>query len=150
MMVLMFIGASPGGTGGGIKTTTFTLICATIAATLNNNRNTIMFERRIPPETVRKALVVFILSLVIVGWAVSVLSFTESFPLMAITFEVFSAFGTVGLSMGITPFLSSLGKIIIITTMFVGRVGALSLLLTLSTDDIKHNIKYPKEGISIG
>lgn len=150
MMFLMFVGASPGGTGGGIKTTTFTLICSTIWATLKNQKNTTLFERKIPAETVRRAFVIFFLSIAVVIIAVFLLNGTENFSLMQLSFEVFSAFGTVGLSTGITPFLSDIGKIIIITVMFIGRVGALSLLLALSTREGKHHIEYPKEGISIG
>jgi trk system potassium uptake protein TrkH len=146
----MFVGASPGGTGGGIKTTTFTLICATILATLKNQKNTDLFERKIPAETVRRAFVIFFLSSGVVALGVFLLNGTETFSLMQLSFEVFSAFGTVGLSMGITPYLSDIGKIIIITVMFIGRVGALSLLLGLSTREGKHHIEYPKEGISIG
>ena len=147
---LMFIGASPGGTGGGIKTSTFTLICSTIWATLRNQKNTILFERKIPAETVRRAFVIFFLSVSAVALGIFLLNGTESFSLMALTFEIFSAFGTVGLSMGITPYLSDLGKIVIIAVMFIGRLGALSLLLALATREGKHHISYPKEGISIG
>ncbi|MFA5098360.1 MAG: TrkH family potassium uptake protein [Candidatus Margulisiibacteriota bacterium] len=150
ILSLMFIGASPGGTGGGIKTSTFTLICSTIWATLRNQKNTILFERKIPAETVRRAFVIFFLSVSAIALGIFLLNGTESFSLTAMTFEVFSAFGTVGLSMGITPFLSNLGKIIIIVVMFIGRLGALSLLLALATREGKHHISYPKEGISIG
>jgi len=150
MLSLMFIGASPGGTGGGIKTSTFTLICSTIWATLRNQKNTILFERKIPAETVRRAFVIFFLSVSVIALGIFLLNGTEPFSLTAMTFEVFSAFGTVGLSMGITPYLSNLGKIVIIAIMFVGRLGALSLLLALATREGKHHVSYPKEGISIG
>jgi len=149
MMGLMFIGASPGGTGGGIKTTTFVLICATIWATLHESKNTILFERKIPAETVRKAFAVFFLSISLVAGAIFFLNAIEPFSLMEIAFETFSAFGTVGLSLGITPFLSSWGKVIIISVMFIGRVGTLSFLMGLSTENRKPNLKYPKEGVSI-
>ncbi|MFA5104218.1 MAG: TrkH family potassium uptake protein [Candidatus Margulisiibacteriota bacterium] len=149
MMGLMFIGASPGGTGGGIKTTTFILICATIWATLHESKNTVMFERKIPAETVRKAFAVFFLSISLVAGAIFLLNAIEPFSLMEIAFETFSAFGTVGLSLGITPFLSSWGKVIIIAVMFIGRVGTLSFLMGLSNENRKPNLKYPKEGISI-
>ncbi|MCX5749557.1 MAG: TrkH family potassium uptake protein [Candidatus Saganbacteria bacterium] len=150
MMGLMFIGASPGGTGGGIKTTTFALITWTIIATLKNNKNTVLFDRKIPAETIRRAFVIFFLSIIVVACAVFMLNGIEKFSLMEIAFEVFSAFGTVGLSTGITPFLSDAGKIVIISVMFIGRVGALTLLAALSGHEGKHHIEYPKEGISIG
>lgn len=150
MMALMFIGASPGGTGGGIKTTTFTLIIATIWATLKDRKNTVIAERKIPAETVRKAFAVFFLSIMLVAGGIFLLNGTERFSLMEIAFEVFSAFGTVGLSMGITPLLSDYGKTIIITVMFLGRIGTLSFLLGFAGERKKENLKYPKEGISIG
>ncbi len=149
-MFLMFVGASPGGTGGGIKTTTFSLIISTIWATLKGYKDTIMFGRRIPAETVRRAFTIIVLSTAVIALAVFVLGNTEKFSILELTFETFSAFGTVGLSMGITPYLSSIGKIIIIITMFVGRVGPLTLLLALSLEQKEPRIEPPKEGISIG
>ncbi|MFA5875372.1 MAG: TrkH family potassium uptake protein [Candidatus Margulisiibacteriota bacterium] len=150
MMLLMFIGASPGGTGGGVKTTTFTLILATIWATVRNSRDTILFRRRVPPETIRRAFAVTLLALTLVALAVFCLERTETFNLTQLAFETFSAFGTVGLSMGITPGLSAAGKIIIIIVMFIGRVGPLSLLLGLTMDKKEAAVELPKEGISIG
>ncbi|MDD5593638.1 MAG: TrkH family potassium uptake protein, partial [Candidatus Margulisbacteria bacterium] len=149
-MLLMFIGASPGGTGGGIKTTTFALIISTIWATLRGFKNTLLYNRRIPAETVRRAFTVAFLSLAVIAAAIIFLNETEKLGVMALAFEVFSAFGTVGLSMGITPYLSSVGKIIIIVVMFIGRVGALTLLLALMMDQKEPKIEPPKEGISIG
>jgi trk system potassium uptake protein TrkH len=149
-MFLMFVGASPGGTGGGIKTTTFALIASTIWATLRGFRDTIMFSRRIPAETVRRAFAIAFLSITVVALAVFALNNSEKFGLMEEAFEVFSAFGTVGLSMGITPYLSSIGKVIIITVMFIGRVGPLTLLLALAMEHKEPRIEPPKEGISIG
>ncbi|MCU0641946.1 MAG: TrkH family potassium uptake protein [Candidatus Margulisbacteria bacterium] len=150
MMLLMFIGASPGGTGGGIKTTTFALIIATIWATLKGFKNTVLFNRRVPAETIRRAIAVAFLALALVAVAVFALNNTERFGLMEEAFEVFSAFGTVGLSMGITPGLSSAGKLIIMLVMFIGRVGPLTLLLALAIGQKEPRIKLPKEGISIG
>lgn len=147
---LMFIGASPGGTGGGIKTTTFTLICATIWAALRDQKNTIIAERKIPAEVVRKAFAIFFLSISACAIATFFLDGVDPHSLLPLAFEVFSAFGTVGLSMNITPYLSHWGKIIIIITMFIGRVGALSLLMGLSADKPKTTLQYPKEGVSIG
>lgn len=149
-MLLMFIGASPGGTGGGTKTTTFALIFATIWATLKGSRDTLMFGRRIPAETVRRAFTIMLLSLAFIAGATIALNSTEHFSVMEVVFEVFSAFGTVGLSLGITPYLSSIGKIIILVVMFAGRVGPLTLLLALFMEQKESRIELPKEGISIG
>lgn len=150
IMLLMFVGASPGGTGGGIKTTTFALVATTIWATLRNYRDTMVFNRRIPAETIRRAFTITILALAVVAIPTFILTETEKFGLTQVAFEVFSAFGTVGLSMGITPYLSSLGKIVIIITMFVGRVGPLTLLLALTLAQKERRIEPPKEGVSIG
>jgi trk system potassium uptake protein TrkH len=149
-MFLMFVGASPGGTGGGVKTSTFALIIATILATLRGLKNTIMFGRRIPAETVRRAFTIFFLALTVVMGGILALNSFEHFGLMEEAFEIFSAFGTVGLSRGITPLLSPLGKIVIIVVMFIGRVGPLTLLLSLMLGQKESRLKPPKEGISIG
>jgi trk system potassium uptake protein TrkH len=149
-MFLMFIGASPGGTGGGIKTTTFALILATIWATLKGARNTLMFGRRVPAETVRRSFTIAFLALMIVALTVFALNNTEQFSVMEEAFEVFSAFGTVGLSMGITPYLSSAGKMLIMLVMFIGRVGPLTLMLALAMGQKEPRVELPKEGISIG
>lgn len=149
-MFLMFIGASPGGTGGGIKTTTFAVLIGTIRATLKGLKDTVMFRRRIPHETVRRAFTITTLAVFVVVGSALLLEYTDRFSLMESAFEVFSAFGTVGLSMGITPKLSSIGKIIIIIVMFIGRVGPLSLALSLLIQHKEPRIEYPKEHISIG
>ena len=149
-MFLMFIGASPGGTGGGIKTSTFAVLLGTIRATLKGLKDTVMFRRRIPHETVRRAFTITTLSVFVVVAAVLLLNYFDNFSLMESAFEVFSAFGTVGLSMGITPKLSSIGKIVIIVVMFIGRVGPLSLALTLLIQQKEPKVEYPKESISIG
>ncbi|OGC11661.1 hypothetical protein A3K48_04095 [candidate division WOR-1 bacterium RIFOXYA12_FULL_52_29] len=149
-LFLMFIGASPGGTGGGIKTTTFAVIIGTIIATLRGFRNTIMFNRRIPVETVRRAITITFLALTVIALAIFALDNLESFGLMPVAFEIFSAFGTVGLSMGITPSLSPLGKIIIMLVMFIGRVGPLTMLIGLTMSQRDNKVEPPKEGLSIG
>lgn len=149
-MFLMFIGASPGGTGGGIKTTTFAVIAATIRATLKGLKDTVMFRRRIPHETVRRAFTITTLASMLVVAAIFFLDYFTNFGLMESAFEVFSAFGTVGLSMGITPRLPSAGKIIIIVVMFIGRVGPLTMALSLLLQHKEPRIEYPKESISIG
>lgn len=149
-MFLMFIGASPGGTGGGIKTTTFAVIAGTIRATLIGLKDTVMFRRRVPHETVRRAFTITTLSCLVVVAAALLLEYFDRFNLLESAFEVFSAFGTVGLSMGITPKLSSIGKLIIIIVMFIGRVGPLTLALSLLIQQKEPKLEYPKEHVSIG
>lgn len=150
IMFLMFVGASPGGTGGGIKTTTLALVTSTIWATLRSSRDTILFNRRIPAENIRRAFAITCLGLVVVSISIFILTQVENFGIMPVAFETISAFGTVGLSMGITPTLSSAGKIIIIIVMYIGRVGPLTLLLALASSGKEARIEPPKEGVSIG
>lgn len=148
-MLLMFIGASPSGTGGGLKTTTFAIIISTIWATLKGFKNTVIYNRRLPAELVRQAFAITFLSLMVIAIAIFCLGETEKAGVMPIAFETFSAFGNVGFSLGLTPYLSSLGKIIIIAVMFLGRVGPLALLLSLNMGHKEPKIEPPKEGISI-
>jgi trk system potassium uptake protein TrkH len=157
LVFLMFIGASPGSTGGGIKTCTFGVLMATLFSMLKNHDRVSIFNRTIPKEVIRKSLVVLFLGL---GWifiAVLLLTIVES-PKGAILdnfflqmlFEVTSAFGTVGLSTGITPTLSTAGKLIIIVTMFAGRIGPLTLALAVALQQERLAYKYPEEKIMIG
>jgi trk system potassium uptake protein len=149
-MFLMFIGASPGGTGGGVKTTTLAVIAGTIKATLMGLKDTVIFRRRIPHETVRRAFTITTMAVMTVVAAVLLLEHFTDFTLMESAFEVFSAFGTVGLSMNMTPKLPGIGKIIIMTVMFIGRVGPLGMALSLLLQQKEPRIEYPKESISIG
>jgi len=156
IVFLMFIGASPGSTGGGIKTCTFGIILATVLAMLKNRGRVWSFRKTIPRTVVRKALVVFMLALTWIFLFTLFLSFTERGNvdgpryLLKILFEVTSAFGTVGLTTGITPLLSSVGKILIIMTMFVGRIGPLTLALAIALREEKLLYNYPEEKIMVG
>ncbi len=152
MIILMFIGASPGSTGGGVKTTTFALLLQSVTATLKGKREVEFFERKIPAQTVVKAIAIFIISLGVVSAGVLVLMrFEPDKSFLALMFEVVSAFGTVGLSLGTTPFLSVLGKICIILTMFVGRVGPLTLVLAVGSRVVlPSKVEYPEGKILIG
>jgi trk system potassium uptake protein TrkH len=149
-MLLMFIGAGAGGTGGGLKVSTLAVIGATVWATLRGFRNTIIYNRRVPVEIVRRAIVITFLAMAAVAASFFVLCEVEKAPVMALAFETFSAFSNVGLTLGLTPLLSSAGKITLIVVMFVGRVGVLTLLLALMMDQKEPRIEPPKEGISIG
>jgi len=149
LVALMFIGASPGGTGGGIKTTTFALLLLTMRSSILGRFNTEAFGRRINYETVRKALTITLLSFGLVMLSSTIISY-QGFEFSKILFEVTSAFGTVGLSMGITTKLSTLSKIIVGLTMFAGRVGPLTLFLALTMGKFEKKTKFPKEDVSIG
>ncbi|MFH0887419.1 MAG: TrkH family potassium uptake protein [bacterium] len=147
---LMFVGASPGGTGGGIKTTTFGVIISTVISVIRGKHEVEMFRRRISNEHILKAMTITILSLGVVFAAVALVSYFQNLPLRDVIFEVVSAFGTVGLSVGITPFLCDASKIVIISTMFIGRVGTLNLFMALTLFKIDRKIRLPKTDISIG
>lgn len=138
-IILMLIGASPGSTGGGIKTSTIAVILLVVYRTARGEADVNAFGRRIPEHTVRRALVLCALPLLWVLSAVLLLCAVEPLPLGDIVFEVCSAIGTVGLSTGITASLGSFGKIIITLTMFFGRVGLMTVAYALShaREDVK-------------
>lgn len=152
ILLLMFIGASPGSTGGGIKTTTFVAIVMSVINTLKGNCQVTISERNIPKDIIQKAITITFLAMLLIIIVTMVLSITENSDLLTLLFETVSAFGTVGLSMGITPNLSQLGKAAIIFTMFCGRVGPLTLVFALSykRKTAAVNIKYPEEKLIIG
>jgi Trk-type K+ transport system membrane component len=146
----MFVGASPGSTGGGIKTTTFYLILVTAVATIKGEKSISIEKRSISNELIFKAFAVFTFAVSFNIIAIFLLSITESgIAVERLVFEQFSAFGTVGLSMGLTPSLSAAGKIIVLSSMFVGRVGLLTLALALSNKVISTSYKYPSEHIMV-
>lgn len=152
IMVLMFIGASPGSTGGGIKTTTLGILWASIGAIITGQNRIVIFKRRIPFLVLNRALVVFAFSVMAIVNASFLLSITENAPIIDIIFESVSAFSTVGLSRGLTPDLSIYGKMVIIATMFIGRLGALTLAfaITAPTELPPVKIEYPSETVMIG
>jgi trk system potassium uptake protein TrkH len=150
MMILMFIGASPGSTGGGIKTSTLGVILGSIWSVLKGRESVEIFKRRIPKDVVDNALVVIIMALILTATSGFILLLTQEGKPVHILFELFSAYGTVGLSAGITPDLTLLGKAIIIITMFVGRIGPLTLVLAIGQRKKTADYEYPDEGIMIG
>jgi len=150
-IVLMYIGANSGSTGGGIKTTTFATFFATIVSIARNRKDVEFFGRKIPQNLVYGAIAIVFLSSVWIILATFLLLITEiQFGFVQILFETVSAFGTCGLSTGITSSLSSYGKLIIIATMFFGRIGSLTMVLAFSGEKKKHLYKYPEERIAIG
>lgn len=149
--LLMFIGCSPSSVGGGVRTTTVVIIALYLISFLKSESSVNIFGRKINEEDIRKSVAVFTLSLLMCFSCVIFLTAVEDIPLIAIIVEVASAFGTTGLSLGITPELSSLGKMIIALLMFIGRIGMLYTLLLFvpkETRDLGYN--YPKEKIIIG
>jgi len=149
LIALMFIGASPGGTGGGIKTTTFALLLLTMRSAIFGRYNTEVFNRRISHEIVRKAMTIALLSFMLVVISSAIVSM-QGLEFGKILFEVTSAFGTVGLSMGITTKLTALSKIVVAVTMFIGRIGPLTLFVGLTLTKREKRTNFPKEDISIG
>lgn len=157
---LMFIGASPGGTGGGIKTTTFILIVLAIWSIVKGKRDTEIFGRRIVTTDVFRALAIAVLAALLVVTATIVLTMSELTTIqragipedtfIALGFEVISAFGTVGLSTGITPLLSPFGRLVIILVMFVGRVGPLTAIAALTSRERALKGRLPEEHVTIG
>ncbi|MFH1478819.1 MAG: TrkH family potassium uptake protein [Candidatus Omnitrophota bacterium] len=156
LIILMFIGASPGSTGGGIKTCTFGVLIAGAWSMIKNKDNISMFKRTIPKPVFRKAVMIAGLSITWIVVTTMILSFVEEKNLLMpnyflrIFFEVTSAFGTVGLSTGITPLLSTLGKMLIMVTMFIGRIGPLTLALAVAMKEDKVFYKYPTEKVMVG
>jgi trk system potassium uptake protein TrkH len=159
-MILMFIGAAPGSTGGGVKVTTFGIIVAMVFSRFKGMEETSAFYRTIPRETVNKALIVVLGSIVIIGgvFFLLLLSETRSFPaghgrniFESLLFETISAFGTVGLSMGVTPGLTSMGKIFVIFLMFIGRIGPLTLVLAMTPGaEKKGRFRYARGDFMVG
>ncbi len=150
IIILMFIGASPGSTGGGIKVTTAIVILLSVWTMIRGRTNVVAFRRTIPNDNVYKALTITVLSMLFVIINVIFLTMTERADFLTVMFEVVSAFGTVGSSMGITPELSPYGKILIIICMFVGRLGPLTLGFAMVQKMGRESIKYPEEKLMIG
>ncbi|MEI6509875.1 MAG: potassium transporter TrkG, partial [bacterium] len=150
IVLLMFIGASPGGTGGGVKTSTFALLIATVRSTVRGFPDTVLMGRRIDPYQVRKAVSIVALSFTLVVLASTLLSQSEPFAFHNLIFEITSAFGTVGLSTGITPSLTAVGKVVVLLVVFAGRVGPLTLLLALAQGRREPRVRYPEEVVIVG
>jgi trk system potassium uptake protein TrkH len=150
VMVLMFIGASPGGTGGGTKTSTFAVLAATVRSILRGRKGVEFFKRSLPQDVVNKAIVVVLLSFGLVVVASIGVSIAEGKSLVDVLFETVSAFGTVGLSRGLTRDLTMSSKMVIIMTMFFGRIGPLTLGLAIGQRARERAYTYPVERVMIG
>jgi trk system potassium uptake protein TrkH len=150
LIALMFIGASPGGTGGGIKTTTFFTPLAMIIATIRGTTEPTIFRRRITMFAIHKAVTVALISIAFVVVMATLLTVVEQVQLLPALFEVVSGFATAGLSAGLTPNLSAAGQVILILTMYAGRVGLMTLAFGLTRRQRPPLVRYPEERIYIG
>ncbi len=157
LIPLMFIGGAPGSISGGIKVTTFFIILLAILRQMDERKNLILFRRKIPSSTIYKALIYLVKAFSILCCDILLLALSEhyfgssmKFTIMEMVFECFSAFGTVGLSLGITPYLSVPGKIVIILIMFTGRFGLLLILMNLFGKKSNNQFDYPVEEVLIG
>lgn len=151
LISLMFIGASPGSTGGGVKTSTIGVIVTFIRSKIMARNSVSLFYRTLPLELVMKAFMVVSLAIGIIFLSSFVLFLTQpGMSMREVFFEVFSAFGTVGLSLGITPKLSAVGKIVLILTMYIGRIGPLTLLYAFSRQKAYGKFEYVEETVMIG
>jgi Trk-type K+ transport system membrane component len=150
-MFLMYIGASPGSTGGGIKTTTFALIFKSAIATIRGESQVVYYKRTIPFTIIDKAYSIALFSVTVIFFSVFLLSITEpDKSFMSLLFEEVSAISTVGLSTGITPHLSIGGKIILTLSMFIGRIGTLTMAILLAKKVISTNFKFAEVGVMVG
>src|SRR5699024_3871688 len=134
MSLLMFIGASPSSAGGGIRTTTFALVIIFIITFARGGKSVKIFNREVYEEDLFKAVTVTLLAIIMFVSGVIVLSLIEPFPINHIIFQVASAFGTVGLSQGITSELATVSKLILIIFMFIGRIGLVTFIFTFRKD----------------
>lgn len=150
IVLLMFIGASPGSTGGGIKTTTAGILTAGIWSLVRGKEDVEVFHRRISHSIVYKAFALVIIAGLLVIFVTMMMCLTENEPFLNILFEVVSAFGTVGLTTGITPNLTVVGKLWLILTMFAGRVGPVTLALALALRQRRTLVQYPEGKVIIG
>ena len=150
-LLLMFIGGSPVGTAGGIKTVTFTVLILAVVSTIRNKNETVAFNRNISKDAIGKSLAVTGMAFSIVFISTLLLSLCTNAPFLDILYETVSATATVGLTRNLTPLLNTFGKIIIIITMYLGRVGPISLAIAFNVKtSVPNIIKNPTESISVG
>ncbi len=150
-IAFMFIGASPGGTGGGIKTTTSRVLASCTQAILQGKEEVYLYEREVPIPLILKAVGVLLGSVTTVIVSTILITLTDpKVDFIKIIFEVVSAFATVGLSTGITASVSAAAKLVLIATMYIGRVGVLLLMAALLGDPRPSSVRYPEENLLVG
>lgn len=154
LLGLMFIGSAPGSMAGGIKLTTAGVLFAAVWSTLRGHPETTLLDRRIPPRQIGQAFAVAVLALLLIANVALAISLLEGadrrYPFVGLLFEVTSAFGTVGFSVGIAPQLSAAGKLLLILTMFVGRLGPVTVALALTARARAVHYRLPSEPLRIG
>lgn len=150
-LLLMFIGGSPVGTAGGVKTVTIAILLMSAFATIRNNDDVVLCKRTISKQAIGKAVAVVSMSFIIAFVSTVLLSAVSGAPALDVAYETFSATATVGLTRNFTPTLSLAGKLIVIVTMYLGRIGPISLVIAFNTKHKRKNIiKNPVEEISVG
>lgn len=150
-LLLMFIGGSPAGTAGGVKTVTFAILIASAFATIGNRNEVSFFHRNIPKEDISKAAAVVSMSFITMFTATLLLAAVTDTDALSAAYEAVSATATVGLTRNLTPFLNIWGKIIIIITMYLGRIGPISLAVAMNIKKARQNIVHnPTEKIIVG
>ncbi|MBP3633026.1 MAG: Trk family potassium uptake protein [Oscillospiraceae bacterium] len=150
LIVLMLIGGSPGSTAGGMKTTTFAVLLSNVIASFRRKEDPQFFGRRIEAKTVKNAATILVMYVSLVFSGAMIISVTEGLPFDTCLFETASAVGTVGLTMGITPQLGVLSRYVLMSLMFLGRVGGLTLIYAALSGSHKNLSKLPQERITVG
>lgn len=149
-IILMLIGGSPGSTAGGMKTTTIAVLFAIAIATFRRREDANFFGRRMNGDVIKNAATVFLMYITLCVSGGLIISIVEDLPILTCLFEAASAVGTVGLSLGITPGLGVLSRLILISLMFIGRVGGLTLIFAALSGSHHHISKLPREKITVG
>ncbi|MCR5281971.1 MAG: Trk family potassium uptake protein [Lachnospiraceae bacterium] len=149
-MLLMLIGGSPGSTAGGMKTTTIAVLFANTIAVFRKRKNANYFGRRLDDSIVKNTSTILFMYMALATLALIIISIAEGLPTQLCMFEAFSAIGTVGLSLGITPQLSFFSRIILMMLMFFGRVGGLTIIFAAFSRKDRSTLKYPMENITVG
>lgn len=150
MIMLMLTGGSPGSTAGGMKTTTLAVLVSSALSVFRKKEHTQFFKRRIPDNTIRNAATIFLMYVTLFLVGGMIISGIEEIPLITALFETASAIGTVGLSLGITPEIGTVSRMILICLMFFGRVGGLTLIFAAISEKTSNGSKYPQEKITVG
>lgn len=150
LIILMFIGAGPGSTGGGIRVTTFAILVGAMIAMIRGKEDIVMFRFRIQKQQIHQAIMLTMIAFAVICSASMLLSITETGSFLAILFEATSAFCTVGMSAGLTSHLSEPGKVIIILLMFIGRLGPVTLAFAFNSRSKKELYRFPEGKITIG
>ena len=149
-IILMLIGGGSGSTAGGIKMTTIFILVATMCSVLKQDKEVAVFKKRIEPDIIKNAVAVFALDIFLFIVGSMIISGIEGFSLKETMFECASAVATVGLTLGITPHLGIISKILLICMMYIGRVGGITLIFAAVNPKNNGNARYPKEQVAVG